>query len=356
MAKTAFPALFVVILFAATAFAQVPRQQPPPQPTGTFDIRGRLVFTNTKPPEDRIEVHLERSMQRIQTTFTDSMGNFEFRSLNPGDYYVQVRLPDYEDVHVPVNVLSLQRTTSIVIQMNPLFTIVRKRNPGFEGDDPDVIDVKMIGKTYPKNAVKAYEKSIDENKKGRTDLAIKQLEEAVRIAPDFYHAQNNLGVAYLKVNRFADAEKAYKAARQINPSATQPQLNLGILYITEADARKQEGKAVFGKLLDDAMDSLDAVIKLKPRSAVAHFYLGTAYYKSDFFEEAEESFKKAREYDPAMSNVCLMLVNLYVKQRRLNDALKQIEAFLKDFPKAEERASMEDLRAKISKSLSPNRQ
>lgn len=349
MANKVLFAMMMPILFASPAVSQV---NTAPQ-TGQYDIRGRLVFPTPKPPEDRIEINLERNMQRIQTVFADSLGNFEFRSVPPGDYYVSIKLPDFEDVNQSVSVMSTQRTTTTVIQMNPLFTVRRTRAPGFEGDDPDVIDVKMMTKSYPRKAVQAYEKALEESRKGRTDGAVKFLEEAVKLAPDFYHAQNNLGVAYLKLNRFRDAEAAYRHAMDINPKAQQPLINLGILFITEADARKEEGRPVAGKLLDDAMDALDAAIKIKPRSAVAHFYLGTAYYKSEFFDESETSLKKAQEYDPNMANVRVMLVNLYIKQRRFADALKQIDAFLREYPKAEERLSMQDLRAKIAKGLEP---
>ena len=101
------------------------------------------------------------------------------------------------------------------------------------------------------------------------------------------------------------------------------------------------------------MDSLDQAIKLKPRSAVAHYFLGTAYYKSDFFEEAEVSLKKSWELDPSFSKTGVMLVNLYTKQRRLKDALEQIDAFIRENPQAEERKTMEELRQKIAKGIEP---
>src|SRR5437764_1402323 len=82
------------------------------------------------------------------------------------------------------------------------------------------------------------------------------VEQATKIAPEFYHAFNNLGVAYMKVKRYKDAEAAYRRAKELNPKADQPLLNLAILFIDESDQHRSEGKPVFGKFLDDAMDCL----------------------------------------------------------------------------------------------------
>jgi tetratricopeptide (TPR) repeat protein len=340
-------ALGVLVLSAVSAFGQVG----PASRNGQYDIRGKLIFANSKQPEDRIEVVLERNMQRINSVFTDGFGNFEFRSVQPGDYYIVVKLADYEDINQSVSVYAMQQSTTVSIAMNPLFTVVRKRTPGFAGDDPDVVDVSTMLKSYPKRAVQEYEKGLEENKKGATDKAISHFEEAIRIAPDFYHALNNLGVDYVKVAKYDDAEAAYQRAREVNPKAQQPALNMGILYITEADLHRSEGRELYGDYLDKAMDCLDVAIRLNPRSAAAHYFLGTAYYKSEFYEEAEASLNRAWDLDPTFYKTRIMLVNVYTRQLRLKEALQQIDAFLRENPKAEERPSMESLRQKIVRSL-----
>jgi len=352
MAQKVCMCLSVFFLTSLSAWAQLPAQRPPTQPTTTFEIRGKLIFSTVNAPDERIEVNLEQRFQRIQTTFTDSLGQFYFRSLGPGAYIVSIRYSGYEDVNQQVEIYSNMTSTNVAIQMQPVLALKRTNN-AFDGDDPDVVDVKQLGKTYPKKAMQEYEKSLEQNRKGDRTRAIQHLEEAIKIAPDFYHAHNNLGVAYLALQRFRDAEKQYRIAKELNPSAQQPLVNLGILFITESDSRRAEGRDVYGKLLDDAMDSLDEAIKMKPGSATAHFYLGTAYYKSDFFKEAEESLKKACELDPTLSVARLMLVNVYLKQKRWNDLVAQIDIFIKQNPNAKERKPMEELREKITKELNP---
>src|SRR5947208_1601402 len=89
----------VCVLVVALSAAAGQRGSGGNQTTGQFAIRGRLLFPTPQPPEDRIEVVLERSMQRIATVFTDSIGQFAFLGLGGADYQVVVRLADYEDVN-----------------------------------------------------------------------------------------------------------------------------------------------------------------------------------------------------------------------------------------------------------------
>jgi tetratricopeptide (TPR) repeat protein len=352
MTKKACLWLSVFFLTSLSAWAQLPTPQQPQRGIQTFEIRGKLIFSQVNAPDERIEVNLEQRFQRIQTAFTDSLGQFSFRNLGPNAYTITVRYPGYEDVSQQVEIYSNNTSTSVVIQMQPALA-VKRTNGGFEGDDPDIVDVKQLTKSYPKKALQEYEKAIEQNRKGDMSRSVQHLEEAIKIAPDFYHAHNNLGVAYLRLQRFRDAEKQYRIATELNPRAEQPLVNLAILFITESDSRRSEGRDVYGKLLDDAMDSLDEAIKIRPASATAHFYLGTAYYKSDFYNEAEQSLKKACELDPKLAVGRLMLVNVYLKQKRWNNLVEQIDIFVKDNPNAKERKAMEELRQKITKELNP---
>jgi len=63
--------------------------------------------------------------------------------------------------------------------------------------------------------------------------------------------------------------------------------------------------------------------------------------------------KRAVELNSSSVNARPMLINVYIKQKRWNEVLGQIDAFLKENPKSEERKTMEELREKVSKGLNP---
>jgi Flp pilus assembly protein TadD len=349
MTRKVVLAVLLLEVFAAAVFGQI--RQPVIQ---DYSISGRIVFGMTNPPEERIEVRLVGlGAQVLATAFSDIGGNFEFRNLQPGAYIIHIDFPGFEEVREPVEVRNLGgRNANVSILMNRILDVRRQEGPdGLPTDDPDVIDVSEMQTTYPKKAIDEYKRALEDSRKGDTEKAMKRLQEALKLAPDFYHAHNNLGVIYQRRGQYREAENEYRTARELSPTSQQPLVNLGSLFIQEADSRQADGRRVVGQLLDDAMDLLDEAIRMRPLSGIAHYYLGAANYKSSFYEEAEASLKRAHELEPGMSMVRLMLANVFMKQNRWDEVLSELDAYLKESPKASDRAAIEQMRAKIAEGL-----
>src|SRR5262249_14651716 len=154
--------------------------------------------------------------------------------------------------------------------------------------------------------------------KGKLESAIKLLEDAIHLAPNFYRAHANLGMLYQSLKRYTDAEKEFKRSSELNAKNERPLVNLGSLYIEEADLQKDNAQMT-GKMLGHAMDILEAAVKLNPRSASAYYLLGLANYKSSFLEEAEAAFKKAHDLNPKLTRIHLLLANIYSRQAKWPD-------------------------------------
>jgi tetratricopeptide (TPR) repeat protein len=343
-------ASFVPIFFLVTSvlgFAQTtPNQQR--NRVDDYSIRGKVVIPNQHDFDQRIEVKLEKSaLQVIQTAYTDSSGNFDFRSLAPGAYYISINLEGFEPVHQLVEIFNTFGNSSVTIFLNKPAIVIRDRPTGLDAADPDIVDIAQMKENFPKKAVQDYEKALDEKQKGRLESAVKLLESAILLAPNFFHAHNNLGIIYQSLKRYTDAEREYNRSRQLNVKNERPLVNLGSLYIEESNLQKADHEAS-GKLLDQALDALEEAVKLNPRSAMAYFLLGQANYRSDFLEEAETAFKKAHDLDPRLSAARLMLANVYVKLQKWDDVLENLDAYLKENPKATDRASVEQMRARIA--------
>jgi tetratricopeptide (TPR) repeat protein len=338
------------ILMSAFGIGQTPTNQQRNR-VEEYGIRGKVIIANRHDFDQRIEVRLERSaLQVIQTNYTDSSGNFEFRNLGPGTYYVAITLEGYEPVRQMVEIFNSFGNASVTIFLNKPAIEIRDRAAGLDAADPDVVDINQMRENFPKKAVQDYEKALDEKQKGRLESAVKLLQQAVELAPTFFHAHNNLGMIFQLLKRYPDAEREYTRSRQLNTKSDRPLVNLGSLYIEESSLEKTDKQAA-GKLLDQALDALEAAVKLNPRSAPAYFLLGQANYKSDFLEEAEAAFKKAQQLDPRMSPARLMLANVYVKLEKWPDVLENLDAYLKENPKASDRASVEQMRDRIAKNL-----
>src|SRR5439155_14711380 len=111
-----------------------------------------------------------------QTVYTDSSGNFEFRNLGPGAYYVSVNLEGYEPVHQQVEIFNSFGTSSVTIMLNKPAIEIRERPTGLDAADPDVVDVSQMKENFPKKAVQNYEKALEEKQKGKIESAVKLLE------------------------------------------------------------------------------------------------------------------------------------------------------------------------------------
>jgi len=350
MFRKACVSLAVSVLMSAIALGQAPTNQQRNR-VNEYAIRGKIVIPNQYDFDQRIEVRLETgALQMIQTVYTDSSGNFEFRNLGPGAYYVSVNLEGYEPVHQQVEIFNSFGTSSVTIMLNKPAIEIRERPTGLDAADPDVVDVSQMKENFPKKAVQNYEKALEEKQKGKIESAVKLLEEAILIAPAFFHAHNNLGILYLSTKRFTDAEREFKRSHELNAKTERPLVNLGSLYIEQSNLQKADEHAR-GKLLDQALDVLEEAVKMNNHSAAAQFLLGQANYRSDFLEEAEVAFKKAHDLDPHLSAAQLMLANVYVKLQRWEAVIDNLDAYLKDNPKAADRASVEEMRARIAKQM-----
>ena len=311
-------------------------------------IRGKLMVAGNRESDDHVEVRLEKeSMQIVQTAYTDSSGSFEFRNIATGTYFISVNLDGYQPVHQQVEVMSGFGSTAITVFMTKASNDTAHAE-GLDAEDPDIIDVSQLKENLPKKAVQDFEKALDEKKKGKLESAIKLLEDAVRLAPNFFNAHNSLGTLYQSLKRYMDAEKEFKRSSELSAKSEKPLVNLGSLYIEEADAQKDNTQST-GKMLDEAMDNLEAAVKLNPRSANAYYLLGMANYKSSFLEEAEAAFKKAHDLNPKLTRIPLLLANIHWRQGKWPDVVENIDEYLKENPKAPDRAAVEELRARVLK-------
>jgi Tfp pilus assembly protein PilF len=314
------------------------------QPNGV--IHGQILIPSAHAAE-RIQVTVQRSDGPIVArVFSDTQGNYDARGLPPGSYEVIVNVEGYEEVRQSVAIGTGFYGTAIVnIPLNEKEKTIVIKPDGGAADD--VIDINELTRKYPKKAVQDYEKGRDELRKGNDAKATELLASVVKLAPDFYAAHNTLGTLYQKAGKYQESESEYRRARELNPKSPEPLVNLGSLLIDEATARAKDDKEVIGKLLDDALDTLEEAIKIK-RSAKAYYFLGTAYYRSDFYPEAETNFKQALGLDAHLPAAHLMLANLYMKQRQWRLALEHLDTYLIDNPKAADRASIEDTRTKVA--------
>src|SRR5262245_21773243 len=129
----------VFILTSAFGLGQTPTNQQRNR-VEDYSIRGKVIIANRHDFDQRIEVRLEKSaLQVIQTTYTDSSGNFDFRNLAPGAYYVAISLEGYEPVRQLVEIYNTFGNSSITIFLSKPAIETRERLSSLDSADPDCV-------------------------------------------------------------------------------------------------------------------------------------------------------------------------------------------------------------------------
>jgi tetratricopeptide (TPR) repeat protein len=272
-------------------------------------------------PPHQIMVELQVRFSTINSVYADSQGRFGFYGLEANPYHVLIR----DEAFRPVDELAIVNptvspTTMVQVILEPRQET--KQNAAQDrvgGSNPYLINSSEYKRNFPKSAVKEFEKGLDADGSGKTDDAARHYEKALRIAPDFYPAHNNLGSHYLNKGDSAAARKEFEEVIRLNQSDAAAYFNLTNVCL------------LLGQV-NDAKRYLDEGMRRQPDSAFGQFLLGTLNIRESKLPQAEGALRRAIQLDPVMAQARLQLVNLLVQQGRKADAAEQLKEFVQAFP------------------------
>jgi tetratricopeptide (TPR) repeat protein len=243
--------------------------------------------------------------------------------------------------------LNLVATGFAVAQSGPVFL---ERRPG---EDVGVVDISEFAANYPKKILDEYEEAVEDARKGNVLEATARLEAVVKSVPEFYAAHRGLGVLYQRLERYEDAKREYGIARDLNPRSAAPLVSLGGLHIEEADASETTDPLAVRGMLNEALESLQQALKLQPSSGYAHYLIGIVYYKTMFYEEAEDHLQRAVDAGREMGFARLALANVYIRMLEWDSVVEQLDAYLKSNPWANNRDQIRQARQMAIEKLDP---
>src|SRR5262245_38011442 len=145
MIKRSCLILSCIFLLNALAFGQFGQQRQRVE----YSLRGKLLLGSGQDVDQRVEVRLEGSTgQMMNSAYTDSIGNFEFRNLQPGTYYIAVNGDGFQPTRQMVEVFGNGGgLTTVTIFLERL---VDSRNAarGVDAADPDIIDITQLKENF----------------------------------------------------------------------------------------------------------------------------------------------------------------------------------------------------------------
>jgi tetratricopeptide (TPR) repeat protein len=272
-------------------------------------------------PGTPIQVDLVLRGATITTAYASNQGKFGFYSLSGNPYHIVINderfYPVDQQVLLDPSVSSIKMVQISLTPRTPTAptdTLAKQK-----GNNPYIVDLEQYRRNFPKKAVKEFDRGLKADAANKHEEAIRHYQEALRIAPDFYPAHNNLGSDYLAMADFPSAQAQFESAIKLNQSDAEAYLNLANVQLQT-------------KSYESALNNVKEGLRKNPNSALGKFLLGSIYERMSRFQEAERALREAVNIDPTMSRVRLELVNLYLAQKRKPDAVAELKDFVKAFP------------------------
>jgi len=177
--------------------------------------------------------------------------------------------------------------------------------------------------------------------------AASKLQEVLALAPDFHSARYNLGLVWLQMSFYEDAQKVLREVLEQQPDLTGARLALGITYERTGDLRNAEiayqrglqqapkdagllnGQARVwlknGRYID-AEEGAKAILKVDSNSIDAFNTLGLAYLEMKQLERARFAFMKAQSL-PGGDASASVVTNLGLVKMRMGKEFEAREHF-----------------------------
>jgi tetratricopeptide (TPR) repeat protein len=165
---------------------------------------------------------------------------------------------------------------------------------------------------------------------GKTDEGIAELQESVRLQPNFAPAHAALARAYIAKHDFENAAVEMERVIALNPRSEDAYYRLGLIYLE----LKQPAKA---------QDTFRQLLKLDPNSADGHAGLADAFADQHRNLDALDEYKRVAALDSGYQGVNF---NMGVMQARLNRYDDAIASLLKQRQAADD-ADNENLLADV---------
>ena len=140
--------------------------------------------------------------------------------------------------------------------------------------------------TIPEKARHDYEEAQKALNRHAVDAAVKTLEHAVELAPQFANAWNELGTIAYQTRQFDRSEQCFRQALLSDPQAFEPLVNLGGVLVTL-------------RRTDEALEYNIRAVLTRPNDALANSQLGQAYFQGGNDELALKYLEHARQIDAA---------------------------------------------------------
>lgn len=342
MCPKSFRLIFICGLILLTP-SQLLSQQTAPAP-GLFlgQISGQVRYGDSGQPAFNVLVRCESvNSGYCGQEMTDRSGRFRFTGLDRPQYTITVRVPGYIEQRQDVE---LATTTNAYLQF--------QLRPDGSPKAPAAGVIVVTDPRVPAAAKKAFDQAttaLATQKKEGLEQAVKHLEKAVSIYPQYVQAKLTLGTTYMDLGELEKAEQVLRQTVELEPKAANALFALGELYLRQKKDEDAEKTLLQGLLIEDR--------SFQGHLALARVYFDMAVKPKDetqarpLLEKAYDQVNQSLKLNPNFAQAHLVKGNLLLRVRRAADAQREFEEYLRLDPKGPLADQTRTIVEKIKKAL-----
>ena len=311
---------------------------------GIHEVRGKVYLPTGQSFDTPIEIELQASFTSLKV-FTDRGGTFVFQNLAPGSYTVLVNAGEQfeqtreyftidPEVPPPRGVAMMRpipKTITVPVYLQMKRGVVLRN---------EVINAKWS--TVPKAALERFKKGLELVQENKTAEAEAELRKTIELAPNFAPAHTELGKLMLQNGRIESSIDAFRTAIRMDEADFEAHLNLGVAFLNL-------------KKYDQAEPELVAAAYLNTAAVTPHYYLGIVFVMKDDLNVAQKAFERAKDLKGGKSLPAIhkYLGRIYMRKDMGKEAVQELETYLKLAPNAQDaekvKKDISDIKAKPPK-------
>jgi tetratricopeptide (TPR) repeat protein len=275
-------------------------------------IKGKVVDAENKPVEGA----------KVTIQATDSNRKYEVKTNKRGEYIqIGIQTGDYK-ITAEKDGLTQSFNKHIGLDMVEVNFGLR---PGAAGDVSEKDRKEAEAKA---NALKgAFSQGVELSNQGKHDEAIVKFNEVIAAAPKCTECYTNIGAINLNKKDYDAAEAAFKKAIEVNPNSVEAYSGLATVYNAQ-------------KKFDQAAEASAQAQKLAGAgtagggggSASTVFNQGVIMWNAGKIAEAKKMFEEAVKIDPKLADAHYWLGMANLNEGKMPEAAQQFEEYLKIAP------------------------
>ena len=310
---------------------------------GSNSLQGRVIAPDGNPPITPVRVSLTYNGRAIYETFTDLGGHFAFSGLSKGTYQLSAEGDGQSFI-----------TTTTAAELSAfgnapqLFTqdIHLRPIPGKQNSTRASV-VNGFSQDVPQGAGENFRRAQKLAAEGKRELAMAQLQEAVKAFPQYFEAHLMIGNQLLEMGRLEEAIAALDRAREVNPNDERLYQSFGLLLLKQR--KYPVAVAIFGEAM-----RLNPTNPMNPLMKASALIYQASYVEPErvaerngLLNDAELALSRASELsDKKIKADAATLAMFYEMKGQPARAADELEDYLKKNPST---GNLESLRTEITR-------